>query len=215
MLVDDRTLETIYAVVDTGSWLPGRRVLIPPVLLKSVGPEGVRVDLSMEDIWAQPNLASHPPVGLVSRALAYRRYHWHSYAWGGVSGIPGKVSTPDSSEAAATPDAEVEPVNHSRSLAEMEGYHIQALDGEVGHMEDYLFSVTSWDPVHMVVDTKNWLPGRKVVVPSEKFAGVSWPDRQVKLSMTREEVLNAPTRDSIQEFPKGPGSRVLSFLSGM
>lgn len=215
LLVDERTLETIYAVVDTGSWLPGRRVLIPPVLLKSVGPDGVRVDLSMEDIKAQPGLASHPPVGLESRAMAYRRYHWRTYAWGGVLGIPGNIETPDSSEAAVNPDADIEPVNHSRSLAEMEGYHIHALDGEVGHIEDYLFSVTSWNPVHIVVDTKNWLPGRKVVVPSEKFEDVSWADRKVKLSLTREEVMNAPTRDSVQESPKAPGSRVLNFLSGM
>ena len=48
----------------------------------------------------------------------------------------------------------------------MIGYHIEATDGEIGHVEDFLVEDSSWAIRYMIVDTRNWWPGRKVLVRS-------------------------------------------------
>jgi hypothetical protein len=214
-LVDDRSLETAFAVIDTSSWLPGRRVLVPPSYLKSIDAEGVQVDLTQEAIKAQPDLASHLPVAMEGSAKMYSSYIWSSYPWGGVIGVPVTTELPlrsaDRSDEAVVPN----PDNHLRSLVEMKGYFIQATDGEIGHVEGYVLDSEDWNMRNLVVDTRNWLPGKKVVIPTEKFNDVSWPNRRVSLSMAKSEIESAPTRDDALGMPEPPSGGAFAFLRGM
>jgi hypothetical protein len=72
------------------------------------------------------------------------------------------------------------------------GYHIQALDGEIGHVEDVLLDDSQWVARYLIVDTRNWLPGRKVVLASEWADTVSWPDEKLYVELQREQVENSP-----------------------
>ncbi|MFZ3177602.1 MAG: PRC-barrel domain-containing protein, partial [Methylovirgula sp.] len=44
------------------------------------------------------------------------------------------------------------------------GYHIHASDGEIGHVEDFLVADADWSIRYLVVDTKNWWLGKKVLI---------------------------------------------------
>jgi hypothetical protein len=72
------------------------------------------------------------------------------------------------------------------------GYAIRAADGELGHVEDFVVEDDSWKIAGMVVDTRNWLPGKKVLVPPSAIADIDWEGRQVTVAMTREELKRAP-----------------------
>jgi len=50
---------------------------------------------------------------------------------------------------------------HLRSTDEVSGYHIQAADGEIGHVEDFVIDDETWAIRYMVVATRNWWPGKK------------------------------------------------------
>jgi hypothetical protein len=56
---------------------------------------------------------------------------------------------------------------HLRSTHEIGGYLIQARDGDLGHVTDFIVDDTSWTIRHLVVDTRNWWPGKPVLVSSE------------------------------------------------
>ncbi len=47
----------------------------------------------------------------------------------------------------------------------IKGYAIQASDGAIGAVSDFLFDDVSWRVRWLVVDTGHWLSGRKVLLP--------------------------------------------------
>jgi hypothetical protein len=81
---------------------------------------------------------------------------------------------------------------HLRSGAEVVGYSIEAADGPIGHVDDFLIDDRPWAIDAMVVDTRNWLPGKKVLVPPRAIGDIDWDQRQVKVRMTRENLQHAP-----------------------
>jgi len=78
--------------------------------------------------------------------------------------------------------------SHLRSSAEVVGYQIQATDGTLGHVEDFLIDDGTWAITDMLIDTRNWLPGRTVRVPPSAIDQVDWSNKQVRVRMTRDEI---------------------------
>ena len=88
---------------------------------------------------------------------------------------------------------------HLRSAKEVMGYHIQAKDGEVGHVEDFFVDEVDWCIRYMLVDTRNWLPGRKVLVSPDWVEKVLWEEAKVYVDLTREQVKGSPEYDASSE----------------
>lgn len=43
---------------------------------------------------------------------------------------------------------------HLRSMAAVTGYHVHAIDGEIGHAADFLVDDTSWRIRYIIVDSR-------------------------------------------------------------
>jgi hypothetical protein len=84
---------------------------------------------------------------------------------------------------------------HLRSTREVIGYHIQATDGEIGHVEDFVLNDEIWSIYYMVVDTRNWLPGREVILSTSWIEEVDWIERHVHVNLSQEAVENSPEFD--------------------
>ena len=84
---------------------------------------------------------------------------------------------------------------HLRSTNDVRDYHIQATDGEIGHVEDFVVEDETWEIRYLVVDTRNWLPGRKVLLSPEWIERVSWAESRVLVDVSREAVKNSPEFD--------------------
>jgi uncharacterized protein YrrD len=82
-----------------------------------------------------------------------------------------------------------------RGVKEVIGYHIEANDGEIGHVEDFFIDEENWQINYLLVDTGNWLPGRKVLIAPDWITDISWSDSQVRVNATREQVKNSPEFD--------------------
>jgi hypothetical protein len=82
------------------------------------------------------------------------------------------------------------------------GYHIQAADGEIGHVEDFVLNDDVWTVHYIVVDTRNWLPGRKVILSTSWIEEVDWLENKVYVNLGQEAVENSPEFD-----PSAPVNR--------
>lgn len=206
---DDERWGVRYFVVDTGNWLPGRKVLISPTAL--AGPpraddDALHVELRRAQVESAPEPDEDPPVSrLMEQAHAshygYRAYWTGPYLWGQLpqpygalpaGQIPASDRTPGGSEQPEQLAAQRARESHLRSAAEVAGYHINASDGEIGHVDDILIDDETWAVADLIVDTRNWLPGKKVLVPRTAIEDIDWDTRRVNVRISRAELKQAP-----------------------
>jgi hypothetical protein len=77
----------------------------------------------------------------------------------------------------------------------MRGFHVQATDGGIGHVEDFLVD-EGWAVRFLVVDTSNWLGGKSVLIPSSAIEKVNSPDKKILIRLTRAEIESSPSVDT-------------------
>jgi hypothetical protein len=82
--------------------------------------------------------------------------------------------------------------SHLRSTKAVTGYHIEALDGELGHVDGFIVDDESWAIRYMEVATRNWWPGKKVLVSPAWIERTSWEDSEVYVSLSRDAIKSAP-----------------------
>jgi hypothetical protein len=80
-----------------------------------------------------------------------------------------------------------------RSTLEVSGYHIHAEDGDIGHVEDFIIDDQTWAIQYLIVDTKNWLPGLKVLISPKWIERVSWGKSKVHVNLTRDAIKKSPS----------------------
>ncbi len=79
---------------------------------------------------------------------------------------------------------------HLRSTKVVTGYHIQASDG--GHVEDFIIDDGNWAIRYLIVDTRNWWPGEKVLIAPQWIERVSWSESKVFINLSREAIKQSP-----------------------
>lgn len=85
-----------------------------------------------------------------------------------------------------------------RSVRSLQGYHVQATDGHIGHVEDFILEDDGWAVRYIVVDTRNWLRGKQVIIAPEWVEGIDVAGRTISLSLSREQVRDSPPYDPSQ-----------------
>jgi hypothetical protein len=203
-LFDDRHWIIRFMVADTGKWLPHRKVLISPIALGNPDAETrfFPVKLTRQQIEDSPPLDQDAPVSRQYEKRWFDYYGWPYYwegngSWG-IAPYPTKLylrkkekrAKKDFAEKAAKPEE-----SHLRSMREVTGYHIQAIDGEIGHVDDFIAEERYWTLRYLVVDTRNWLPGRKVLVAPDWVKEVDWIAGKVSVNLAKEAVKNSPEYD--------------------
>jgi len=193
---DDRYWAIRYLVASTGYWLPGRQVLISPhalvVIERNIYNLTIKIDLTKKQIENSPSLNSDQPV---SRQFedSYSGYYGYPAYWSGAF-MWGAYPYPmrDREQWKTPPQKEKEWDAHLRSTHAVTGYHIQALDGEIGHVEDFIIDDETWAIRYLLVGTKNWWPGKKVLVSPQWIERVSWDERKVFVNLGRETIKESP-----------------------
>lgn len=85
---------------------------------------------------------------------------------------------------------------HLMSSAGLNGCHIQATDGEIGHIDDVLVDEDSWNIRYVVLDTSNWIGGRSVLISREVVDAIDSPNRKIRVRLTRDEIKRGPSVDT-------------------
>jgi hypothetical protein len=90
---------------------------------------------------------------------------------------------------------------HLYSIADVKGYHLHATDGEIGHVDDFLFDEATWRISYLVVDTSSWVGGRSVLVSSAVVTAIDWPEAKIHVSLTRDAIKNSPSVETADVNP--------------
>lgn len=216
---DDLSWTIRYLVVDTGTWLPGRQVLISPLSVRAAATDTVMVDLTRAQVENSPPVEADKPVDrqqeeTLSRYYNYRYYWEGPYRWGllaypGIPPVPAPVaSDPVVAEMAARDREGMEGDPSLRSARDVSGYYIAARDADIGHVDDFLVDDRAWAIRYLVVDTRNWWPGKKVVLSPEWIDTVSWPDSRVYVDLRTDQIKAAPEYDPTIPFKRDYETRL-------
>ena len=198
---DDHAWAVRYLVVDTGSWLSGRKVLISPISIQTPDWSAHRlpVAITRDQVKNSPDIDTDKPVSR-QHEVDYLGYYGYPNYWGGAGMWGGGMvpmamvsrlrrprrEAPPTGKRAIDESAKAERARHRdddphlRSCEAVVGYHIHATDGEVGHVEGFLIDDETWAIRYLVVNTSNWWLGHKVLIAPQ------WIERRALVGPDRE-----------------------------
>lgn len=199
-LFDDTRWTIRYVVVDLGGWLAARLVLIPIAALRAVSVDGKSITLAVTraQVEQSSGIDADPPVSrqqAQAYADAYRRLVYESGLLASGAGLYVPLVAPlPGVEDQASP-GQTHGNQHLRSTEEVSGYHLRARDGEIGHVADFVVDDESWSIWHIVVDTRNWWPGHKVLLSPYWVFAVNWSDELLVVDLQRATIAGGPPYD--------------------
>jgi len=181
---DDRGWTIRYLVADTDKWLVGRQVLISPNSLISVdrGRRSISIDLTKKQIEGSPPLRADKPVSRQFEQAYYGFFGWAMY-WGFQE---ERAKDEEAARLRNRGDPDL------RSANAVRGYHIHASDGPVGHVDDFIIDDETWAIRYLIVDTKDWLPGKRVLISPRWIERISWKQERVSIALSRDAIRRAP-----------------------
>ncbi|MGI6208699.1 MAG: hypothetical protein ACOYEW_10885 [Anaerolineae bacterium] len=217
-LFSDTDLAIRYVVVDAGTWLTGKRVLIGTEALqplsKGMWEEKTLVAaVTKEQIEGAPDLGSIPPLSAEQEDELRAHYGWSRY-WvgfplgeplgtGGVTQYPAPTVAIQREMEHAQAHAEMDKAAAEgqvrrptlRSTKEVAGYTAQATNGEIGRVASFLVDDANWAIQYIIVDTTAWRRGGHVMVPVGALESIRWSTADVFFRVTRDKIRNAPEYD--------------------
>jgi hypothetical protein len=221
--IDDKTWAVRYLIVDTGSWLSSRKVLISPIAIDHPDwtEKVLPVSLTKEQVKNSPDIDTDKPVSR-QHERQYLGYYGYPYYWSG-DGLWGQGAYPgmllmglgDGGSDAAYRHAQAQD-----ELAQAEGaqagqgdprlrscnalmkYHVEASDGGMGHVQGMLLDDDTWAIRYLIVDTSNWWLGHQVLIAPRWIQGINWLDATVSVTLSQQAVKDAPLYDRAVPFSR-------------
>ena len=215
---DDDAWVVRYFIVETGSWLSSRSVLISPISVHHPdwNLRTLPVSITKEQVKNCPDIDTDKPVSRQNEEKYMDHYGYPNYwdglgVWGGgmypyamVPSYAGnRLGVFDQAERDREEEAHLRAESarrrnndpHLRSCKAVTGYHIEAKGGEIGHVAGYLVDDETWAVLYLIIDTSNWWMGHQVLIAPAWITGVSWNNKTVSVKLSRESVKSAPVYD--------------------
>lgn len=230
ILFDDEGWTVRFLVVNTGNWLRNRKVLIGTPALGELDWKNRRmnVNLTRDQVENSPGTETNEPVSRQLEAQYYDYLGWPHY-WvgvglGGTTYYPGSLfgttndilnNHPEDDEVRNSDhNSDVQPGDiHLRSTNEIYGYQIEAADGVIGHVDDFIVDDKSWVVKHIAIETHKWWPGKKILLPPVWIESVLWPEAIMKVEVTREIVKHVPEWNTGETISTELEERLNSYYS--
>lgn len=83
-----------------------------------------------------------------------------------------------------------------RSVKDLQGYKIQAIDGEIGEVHEFLFDDQSWSIRYLVVNTGRWLQTRLVLISPQSLGKPDWRNKLFPVNLTKDKIEHSPSIDA-------------------
>ncbi|MEJ2024010.1 MAG: PRC-barrel domain-containing protein [Deltaproteobacteria bacterium] len=196
-LVDEMSWIIRYMVADTSKWLPGRKVLIPPDVLKTPDWDlkHIPVQMTRAQIEQSPVLDEDAPVSRRYEKRYYGHFGWPPY-WVGSAAL-GEVPNPYpiSEMQSHVEDKNTDPKKpHFPSLKQLRDFPVKAEGEDVGHLHDCMMDLPDWIVRYLVVDISKWyqLKARKILLIPEAVTNIDLIDREIRTNIMREDMKNCP-----------------------
>ncbi len=210
---DDNAWVIRYLVVSTGTWLSNRSVLISPISIGHPNWAGkmLPVSITKEQVKKSPGIDTEKPVSR-QHEMRYLGYYGYPYYWGGAGiwggGMYPNMMLPGYASSVRAPGAELSETEnayarakgarhqnddpHLRDCKAVMKYHIEATDGDIGHIDGLLVDEETWAIRYIIVNTSNWWLGHQVVIAPQWIQEVSWHNATIAVNLTQQAVKDAP-----------------------
>lgn len=195
---DDQSWAIRYVVVDTGTWLPGRRVLLSPYSLGRLDQKDkiLRVNLTRKQIEDSPSIEEHKPVSRQYEEEYYRYYGWPYYWEGGaVWGMTGFpiLATPPMPLPGKPAGLKAPPIELAdrplRSTKAVTGYQLRTMTaGIIGYVNDFMMDAEQWTIGQFAIKTGHRFSGEEMMMPTKYVDRVSYEDSTVFATLADSEV---------------------------
>jgi sporulation protein YlmC with PRC-barrel domain len=185
---DDKTWAVRYLVADTGSWLDERQVLLPP---HSFGKwdqanQSLEINLTRAQIEASPPADRHRPVSRQFESDYYAYYGWPTYwvgdGFGGIGVAPPVVPSPLRAAEKHHGHNQRDDV-HLHSARAVKGYEVQATNGSIGKLTDFIVNARTWRITELVVETGHWYAGKEILIEASQAGRVSYDEAKISLEL--------------------------------
>ena len=197
-LFDDLSWNTRYVVADIGTWLSNKSVLISPFMIEEadVKDKKLFIKLTKDEIENSPSIDEKLPVSSLKKSERKKEQNIILLPRINQSDEHIPPQTARVSENESDFGLKEKDYGHFRSTKEVIGYKIHAMDGEIGHVEDFIVdSKLTWSIYFLVVDTGGWLSGKKVIVSSKWINRISWDKKEVQVDLIKDKIQNSPPYD--------------------
>lgn len=191
--LDDQKWVIRYLIVDTGNWLPGRKVLLSPHAFDGFGPDGdtISVRLTKKQIENSPSIETQRPVSRQYERDYFQYYNWPPYwdngsMWG-VGDIPILPPPPNLAELPSQGKNSKDNI-HLRSTQSITGYDIAATDGSLGTVAGFLVDHKSWAILNLVIETGHWYSGKQILISTSAVRSISYRNAKVVVKLTRADI---------------------------
>ena len=180
LLFDDRSWQVCHLVVHAGNWLTGKCELLSPDVVtgKEWMAHRLLVRLRSQEVKDSPSIETHLPLAIQKEREQRKLIAWDAY-WTGIL--------------SESPDEEADP--HLDSAKEVTGYHVQAIDGEIGHVQDFIVDDETWLIHYLVINTRNWVPGKHAIVLPATVESIDWNLRKIQVNLRRATIKDSPNYD--------------------
>ena len=195
---DDKSWAIRYLVVDTGSWLTGRLVLLSSHAFgaqtfewSNADAKFIEVNLTRKQIENSPSIDTHRPVSRQYEEDYFKYYGWPNY-WQdtglfGLGALPVVIPPPESSDSPHHGHIRRDDV-HLRSSKSITGYQIHATDGAIGTVSSFIMHGSTWSIRELVVETGHWYAGKPILLLPENIIRISYEDSTVYVNLTKEDI---------------------------
>jgi sporulation protein YlmC with PRC-barrel domain len=214
---DDQTWSLRYLVAETGNWLPGRKVLLSPAAMGRPDWSGRRlpVKLTREKIRNSPDINTDRSVTRQHEESLARHFGWPAY-WAGageaswlLAGQRVRAAVEAGRARTATAEKPADP--RLRSLREVLGYAVHALDGDIGTIKDVILDDQDGRIRYIAVDTKPWRPGGDVLVSPDWVKEIDWSEAEARVDLPRDRVKNCPAYNPDEPINREYEARMYDF----
>jgi hypothetical protein len=209
IFLDDETWTVRYIAVDTGLWL-GRLVLVSPISVESPDWQGRQIPLTLTrtEIENSPDLLSRPRLTR-DEEREFAEYYGYPFYWSGPSlwawadrpagltDAPPSGHVPPAALDGDTPDVAAADAMTTSIFSgqDIRGYHIHALDGEIGHIDDFIIDEATWSVRYLQIDTSNWIGGKTVLLATQWVQRIDPADGKIHVEVTKDRIENSPAFD--------------------
>ena len=199
---DDESWAIRYFVVDTGDWLPDKKVLVSPgfIGLPDEEREILPVSLAKNELENCPERDSEKPVSRQHDESLLEPRIWQTYWIGGYYPVAGTgMSLPIVPVFEDRNRLDVDPAKcigdgdpHLRSIDAVTGYSAVSTDSRRWYVDDFVIDCNIWKIKYITVARGKWFAEKKVQIPVELIREVSWDDFSVFISLSDEAFEQSP-----------------------
>ncbi|WP_067724945.1 PRC-barrel domain-containing protein [Oceanobacillus damuensis] len=96
--------------------------------------------------------------------------------------------------------------------SQIKNYNIHATDGEMGKIKDLYIDDKNWEIRYAIVDTRKWLPGRKVLLPPSTFTAIHEEEESVDVEYDKDTVRNSPPVPENEDLSSDQESTLMDYF---